>query len=248
MEWRNGQWVMSQVNQAPPADQAEPRPPDRKSGQAPEVAIRTTPDKQAVDRNPGLRSPFDDKDMVRPINQSRGYSVEDYGKLPNCLEVFRECLAVPYDGRTSEQYKSALLEVSRKPCRMVLKVVDVSADYDYAEFELLTDGGEPGVGVLKQGGDLGNYTRHLRAVFPINDIKKKGLDSKRRSVGDPVVLVGLGDVVSAGPWGATSPRHGLPRGDSRHVTLRAFGKPSKYHPNQYEFAFMVRNWYIASQQ
>jgi hypothetical protein len=29
--------------------------------------------------------------------------------------------------------------------------------------------------------------------------------------------------------------------------LRAFGKPNKYHPNDYEFSFMVRNWYIASQ-
>ena len=27
----------------------------------------------------------------------------------------------------------------------------------------------------------------------------------------------------------------------------AFGKANKYHPNDYEFSFMVRNWYIASQ-
>jgi len=200
-----------------------------------------------VDKKPDLRPLFDEKEMVRPVNELRGYSIEDYRKLPNCLDVFKECLAVPYGGKTSEQYKDAVLQVAQKPCRVVLKVVDVPADYDYADFELLTDEGESGLAALKQGGDLGNYTRHLRATFPINNVKEKGLDSKRRSIGDRVVLVGLGYVVPASPWGAASPRHGLPRGDERQVMMRAFGKPNKYHPNDYEFSFMVRNWYVASQ-
>ncbi len=190
---------------------------------------------------------FDDKDMERPLNQIAGYEIEDYTKLPNCLEVFEECLAIRFEGQTSEQFKSATLEVARKPCRVVLKLVDVSADYDFAEFELVTDDGEPGLDILKSGGDLNNYSRYLKQTFPINSIKKKGLDSKRLSIGDRVVLVGLGYIVSASPWGATQPSMGVPRGDQRHVTLRAFGQPNRHTPYWYEFAFMVRNWYIASQ-
>ncbi len=190
---------------------------------------------------------FDEKEMIQPLTAFRGYSLGDYAKLPNCLDLFKDCLLVEYKGKTSEQYKSALLEVAQRPCRMILKVVDVPADYDYAQFELVTDDGESGMMVLKQGGDLGNYTKHLREVFSINDAKKKGLDSKRRSIGDRVVLVGLGYVVSASPWGASSPRYGMPSGDERKVMLRAFGKPNNYHPNDYEFSFMIRNWYIASQ-
>jgi predicted RNA-binding Zn-ribbon protein involved in translation (DUF1610 family) len=247
MEWRNGQWVVSQVNPAQSVEPAKKQPFDRNRDQVRKVVNGTNADKRAVDKNPDLRPLFDDKEMVRPINEFRGYSIEDHSKLPNCLDVFKECLAVPYEGKTAEQYKSAALEVSQKPCRMVLKVVDVSAEYDFAEFELMTDDGKPGVGMLKQGGDLGNYTRHLRAVFPINNVKKKGFDSKRRSVGDRLVLVGLGYVVDASRWGARDPRNGMPRGDERQVMLRAFGKPNKYHPNEYEFSFMVRNWYIASQ-
>ena len=54
-------------------------------------------------------------------------------------------------------------------------------------------------------------------------------------------------VVAASPWGAARPRHGMPKGDDRQVMLRAFGKPNKSHSNDYEFSFMIRNWYIASQ-
>ncbi len=208
----------------------------------------------AADKNkqpamqPDDRPSFIEKEMVPPLNGLRGYSVEDYLRLPNCLDVLNECVAVPFEGKTSEQYKDAMLQVAQKPCRVVLKVVDVSADYDYADFELLADDGKSGTAALKENGDLGNYSKHLRATFSINNVKKaKGLDSKHLSIGDRVVLVGLGYVVTASPWGAASPRHGMPQGDERRVMLRAFGKPSKYHPNEYEFSFMVRNWYIASQ-
>ena len=229
------------------ASNEPPKQSERKGEQVPSAVKGANPEKLVVDKKPDLRPLFDEKEMVRPVNELRGYSIEDYRKLPNCLDVFKECLAVPYGGKTSEQYKDAVLQVAQKPCRVVLKVVDVPADYDYADFELLTDEGESGLAALKQGGDLGNYTRHLRATFPINNVKEKGLDSKRRSIGDRVVLVGLGYVVPASPWGAASPRHGLPRGDERQVMMRAFGKPNKYHPNDYEFSFMVRNWYVASQ-
>lgn len=191
--------------------------------------------------------PFDDGEMVRPLNQISGYAIDDYTTLPNCLDVFQECVVIPFEGKTSEQYKAATLEIARKPCRVVLKLVNVSADYDFAEFELLNDDGEPATDVLHDAGDLGNYTRHIRATFPINGIKAKGLDSKRLSPGDRVVLVGLGYVVPASPWGATTATHGVPRGDNRYVMLRAFGQPNRYTPYWYEFAFMVRNWYIASQ-
>ncbi len=215
------------------------------------------PDKPNADAKPGggvdvkkpdTRPSFDEKEMVRPLTECRDYSVGDHRKLPNCLTVFKECVAVPFEGKTSEQYKDTVLQVAQRPCRVVLKLVDVPADYDYAEFELLTDEGASASEALKQGGDLGNYTKHLRTAFAINDIKKsKGLNAKRLSIGDRVVLVGLGYVVSASPWGAASPRYGMPRGDERYVMLRAFGKPNKYHPNDYEFSFMVRNWYIALQ-
>lgn len=197
---------------------------------------------------PNALPAFDDTEMIRPVIGLSGYTIDDYRKLPNCLTVFKDCLAIQFEGKTSEQYKDAVLQVAQRPCRVVLKVVDIPADYDYAEFELLTDKGESGVAVLKEGGDLGKYTKHLQTAFPINNIKKaKGLDSKRLSIGDRVVLVGLGYVVPASQWGAASPRHGMPRGDERQVMLRAFGKPNKYHSNDYEFSFMVRNWYIASQ-
>jgi hypothetical protein len=87
----------------------------------------------------------------------------------------------------------------------------------------------------------------LRARFAINNVKAKGLDAEKRSIGDRVVLVGLGYVVAASPWGAGMPRYGMPRGDERYVMLRAFGKPDTYSKNYYQFSFMIRNWFIASQ-
>jgi hypothetical protein len=230
------------------AGSVQPTTPNRGETQPRKAVAETTPARKDAERKPDERPTFDDKEMIRPVIDLRGYTIDDYRKLPNCLVVFKDCLAVPFEGKTSEQYKDAVLQLAQRPCRVVLKVVDIPADYDYAEFELLTDDGESGMAALKQGGDLGNYTRHLRTAFPINDVKKaKGLDSKRLSIGDRVVLVGLGYVVAASPWGSASPRHGMPRGDERQVMLRAFGKPNKYHPNDYEFSFMVRNWYIASQ-
>ncbi len=185
--------------------------------------------------------------MITPINQFRGISIEDYRKLPNCLKLLKECLAVPHKGKTEARYKADLQKIAMKPCRVVLELVDISADYDYADFKLLTDDGKSGVDVLRQYGNLGNYTRHLKTSFAINKVKAKGLKAGRLSVGDRVVLVGMGYIVPASPWGAATPRHGMPRGDERQVLLRAFGKPNNFHLNDYEFAFMVRNWYIASQ-
>jgi hypothetical protein len=78
-------------------------------------------------------------------------------------------------------------------------------------------------------------------------VKKKGLHATELSVGDRIVIVGLGGVVDASSWGATRSSKGLPRGDERYVILRAFGKPSNFRKYDYEFAFMVANWYIASQ-
>ncbi len=218
--------------------------------QIPNVVKETNPAKQVVKKKTDQRPLFDDKEMVRPINELHGYTIEDYRKLPNCLDVFKECLAVSYERKTSEQYKDAVLQVAQKPCRVMLNLVDVSADYDYADFELVNDEGESGLATLQQGGDIGNYTSHLRATFPIINIKKaKGLDSKRLSIGNRVVLVGMGYVVNASSWGAADPRYGMPRGDARQVMLRAFGKPTSLGLGQrrYEFSFMVRNWYIASQ-
>jgi hypothetical protein len=232
----------------PPVPTAAPKPnsvgnnqPARRRS-APKA---TAPARQAAKRNE--KPPFDDKDMEHPLDQVAGYEIEDYTKLPNCLEVFEECLAVPFEGKTSEQYKAAAQEIAKKPCRVVLKVVDVPADYDFAEFELLMDDGEPGIDILRNGGDLNNYTHYLKQTFPIDHIKAKGLDAQRLSIGDRVVLVGLGYIVSASPWGASSPYKGVPRGDERQVMLRAFGQPNRHRKYDYEFAFMVRNWYIASQ-
>lgn len=231
------------------ADTTQPAMTNRGGSDQPgKTVAETKPARKGGEKKPDERPPFDDKEMIRPLIELRGYLIGDYRKLPNCLTVFKECAAVPFEGKTSEQYKDSALQVAQRPCRVVLKLVDVPADYDYAEFELLTDEDESALAALKQGGDLGNYTRHLRATFPINNVKKaKGLDSKRLSIGDRVVLVGLGYIVPASTWGAASPRHGMPRGDERQVMIRAFGKPNKYHPSDYEFSFMVRNWYIASQ-
>jgi hypothetical protein len=96
--------------------------------------------------------------MVRPINQFREYSIEDYRKLPNCLDVFGECVAVPFDGKTEAQYKLALSRIAQQPCRVVLRLVEVSAEYDTAQFELLTDDGGSGLALLERAGNLGNYT------------------------------------------------------------------------------------------
>jgi hypothetical protein len=189
---------------------------------------------------------FDEKDMVTPINAFSDYTIGDYRELPNCLSVFNECVRVPFDGKTEDQYKSAVSRVAQGPCRMMLKLVDVSAQYDYAEFELLNDDGKSALPILEQAGDVGSYTKYLKNHFAIRDIKAKGLDSKNRSIGDRVVLVGLGYIVSASPWGASVPLYGMPKGDQPHITLRAFGKLNKTN-GHYEFAFIIRNWYIASQ-
>jgi hypothetical protein len=200
----------------------------------------------AVERR-DLRPPFDEKEMIKPLNQFREYKVKDYRKLPNCLDVFSACVAVPFDGMTEAQYKAALSRVAQQPCRVVLRLVEVSAEYDTAQFELITDGGESGLPALERAGNLGNYNRDLRSPFAVNQIKAKRLDAERRSVGDRIVLVGLGYVVAASPWGAIMPKYGVPKGDERCVMLRAFGKPNAYNKSYYEFAFMVRNWFIASQ-
>lgn len=212
--------------------------------QPPKPAIPEPPIK-TVTKAPELPS-FDDKDMTRRVNLFREYPIDDYKKLPYCLDVLKECVAVPFEGKTGEQYKAAVTAAARKPCRIILKLVDISADYDYAKVELLKEDGSSARDQLKEAGDLGNYNRHFKEPFAINQAKKKGLDTKL-SVGDKIVLVGLGDVVNASHWGAASPSHGMPRGDERYVMLRAFGKPNSYHPHSYEFSFMIRNWYIASQ-
>lgn len=203
--------------------------------------------KQSAKKQVGLKDHLGYEDMVSPINQFDGYETVDYHNIPNCLGVFAECVAVTSDGKTEAQYKSAVDVVARKPCRMVLKVVQVSANYDYADFALLKDNGEAALDVLKQAGDLGGYTKHLRDRFAINNVKVKGFDAKNRSIGDQVVLVGLGHVGDANSWGARDPRHGMPRGDERYVMLRAFGSPDGGSRSGYEFAFMIRNWYIAKQ-
>lgn len=190
-----------------------------------------------------LKTSLDEKDMTTPIKAFRDYPIQDFRTLPNCLEVISECFAVPYEKQTDEQYKNALLNVAKKPCRMLLKVVNISAGYDFGEFEILTDDGKSGLKVLSRND---GYESYLRNEFAINDIKSKGLSAKH-AIGDRIVLVGLGDIVGASLWGASSPSKGVPRGDSRHVTLRAFGMRNKYRPNDYEFAFMIRNWYIAQQ-
>ncbi|MBX9628251.1 MAG: hypothetical protein K2X82_30915 [Gemmataceae bacterium] len=187
---------------------------------------------------------FDEREMVRPLTEIDGFPVGDYRKLPNCLAVFADCLKVPAAGKTAEQYRLALLEVARRPCRVELKVRDVPSGYDFAEFELLADDGTPALSTLKAAGDLGGYTSRLKEITAINNIKAKGLDVAKRSPGDRVTLVGLGYVVDASPWGAARPTHGLPRGDSRQVMLRAFGETNR---GEYPFGFMVRNWYIAAQ-
>lgn len=205
------------------------------------------PEQRPIAKRPNEKPQFDEKNFERAITEFVGYQIDDYRKLPNCLTIFKECVAVPFGGKTEEQYKSALLSVAMKPCRVVLRVVEVPAEYDYAMFEMLTDDGKSAMDELVRGGDRGSYPKCLKMPFAINNVKAKGLDAKRRSIGDRVVLVGLGYVVAASPWGAANPTHGVPRGDSRHVTLRAFGKPNSYHPSDYEFAFMVRNWYVAEQ-
>jgi hypothetical protein len=101
--------------------------------------------------------------------------------------------------------------------------------------------------VLERAGNLGDYNRNLRSPFAINHIKAKGLDAEKRSIGDRIVLVGLGYIVAASPWGASMPTYGVPKGDQRYVMLRAFGKPNAYNKHDYQFAFMVRNWFFASQ-
>lgn len=225
------------------------KPPTRPPANSndPQLATSRSTSTQTVQPTAAVRRAFDDKDMTTPIREFREYPVEDYQILPNCLSIFKECLEVPSDGRTTAQYKEAVGVVARKPCRVAVEVVDVSADHDVTDLKLLADDGTSGLVMLGQGGDLGNYTRHLREPFTLSDMKKKGLDARNRSKGDKIVLVGLGDVVPASGWGASSPTRGMPKGDERYVMLRAFGIANRYHPNQYEFAFMVRNWYIASQ-
>jgi hypothetical protein len=231
------------------AGRIDRRPAARAEGEAGGKA-RLGRAKQVVVERRDMRPAFDEKDMIKPITKFREYIVDDYRKLPNCLDVFNACVAVPYDGKTSAQYKAMVQEVARRLCRVVLKVVDVSADYDYAEFEMLTDEGQSAIDTLRHAGDLAGYMREVKPVFPINNIKKKGLASDRLSVGDQIILVGLGEVVAASPWGATRYSKGLPRGDDRYVMLRAFGMPDPHVGKgnlEYEFAFMVRNWFIASQ-
>lgn len=216
-------------------------------------AVGTTPTSAAASTKPAAPPPppqkpaFDEAQWTTPITAYRGYDVPDYTRLPNCLDVFAGCSEVQWDGLTTQQYKTALTAAARKLCRVELKVVDVGANYDLVEFELLTDANTSGVGELKAAGDLGGYSKYLKERFKLQDLKKKGLKADKVSVGDRVVLVGLGEVGTASGWGATSPYLGVPKGDERYVILRAFGKPHGVHPKDYEFAFGVRNWYIAKQ-
>src|SRR5262249_42326824 len=76
-------------------------------------------------------------------------------------------------------------------------------------------------------------------------IKEGGL--RGRKDGPTRARLDLGDVVAASPWAASMPKYGVPKGDERYVMLCAFGKPNAYNANDYKFAFMIRNWFIASQ-
>jgi hypothetical protein len=118
--------------------------------------------------------------MLRPINQFRDYPIEDYQALPNCLEVFAACCAIAFDGKTTDQYKTAVSAVARKPCRVVLKLVDVSADYDYGTFELLRDDATSALESLKEAGDLGEYSRYLKEPLSINCTFRDSLTFRRR--------------------------------------------------------------------
>lgn len=205
------------------------------------------PAKLPIPKAKDSRPAFNDDEMRRPIRDFREYPIEDYRKLPNALEVIAACVAVPFKGKTEVQYKDALSSEANRPCRIEMELIDINANYDFATFKLLNDKGKSGLPELKQFGDLGNYTRYLKAEFTINEAKKKGLDARKRTVGDRIVLVGLGYIVAAGPWSASTPTKGMPRGDERQVMLRAFGKPNNYRSSEYEFSFMVRNWYFAAQ-
>lgn len=196
-------------------------------------------------RRPQTGPRFSDEDMVTALHMFREFSVDDYRTLPNCLDVFGKCVAVPHENKTRAQYKSAVSEIARQPCRVVLDVVDVPADYDFADFILLDDDGTSALIKLQQGGNIRNYAEGIKGEISIGDIKSKGLDWQNVSIGDRVVLVGLGYIVSASSWGA-SDSYRVPKGDERYIMLRAFGKPLRVN-GTYEFAFMVRNWYIASQ-
>ncbi len=191
------------------------------------------------------RVPADD--MVTSVKELAQNPIEDYRDLPNCLDVLRDCVAMSFEGKTDEQYQQDVGEIATTPCRVVLKVVNISAEYDLADFELVDDNDQPALPALKDAGNLGNYHEGLTPTLPLSDVKKKGLHAKELSVGDRVVIVGLGRVVHASPWGASTSSKRLPRGDERYVMLRAFGKPNNYRKHHYEFAFMVTNWYIASQ-
>lgn len=208
--------------------------------------VGTAPDRQPVAMQAPQLPPFDDEDRSTPINGFREYPIPDYRALPNCLTVLGECVAVQPGDRTSEQYMNAMLRVARRPCRVVLKLVDVSATYDLVDFELLADDGGSGLPALREAGDLGGYTKHLKEPFSVQGLKAKRVDTARLSKGGRVVLVGLGDVGDASSWGAAAPRRGLPKGSENTVILRAFGASNKYRPSEYDSAFMVRNWYVAA--
>ncbi len=130
-------------------------------------------------------------------------------------------------------------------------MADVSGTQDFARFELLTDEGKSAVDGFQDGlkivGDLNAIDQYLKFPFPINGVKKKGLEANRLAPGDRVVLVGLGYVTDAALSGAVKPRKWLPNGDERYILMRAFGRPNRERPTEYEFAFVVRNWYIAEQ-
>ncbi len=78
-------------------------------------------------------------DMVTSVKELAQHPIEDYRDLPNCLDVLRDCVAVSFEGKTDEQYRQNIAEIATIPCRVVLKVVNISAQYDLAEFELVDD-------------------------------------------------------------------------------------------------------------
>lgn len=135
---------------------------------APRAARRPNPPRQAVVRKVPQKPAFDEKEMIRPLSEIEGFSIRDIRDLPNCLDVFAARAAVPYDGKTSAKYKAMVQEIARKPCRIVLKVVDVSPDYDYAQFEMLTDEGELAVPLLEKAGYLWEHNARVKLQLPIN--------------------------------------------------------------------------------
>lgn len=214
--------------------------------QAEQPVARPPRNPPPIEKKPFQLPDVDEKDLAKPIRNWPDFPRNEYKKWPNCLDVFADCLVVPSKGTTSAKYKAALVRAAHKLCRVELQVVDVSADYDYGTFRLLKDDGMSAEPELRDAGDVRGYTRYLKESFAINRVKKKGLRDGKLDVGDRITVVGIGHVVASIPWGATNPAHGMPRGDDRYIMLRAFGRPSEA-TGDYEFAFMVCNWYIAAQ-